>query len=204
VTDASEKEGKGSSRPRMIKRVIDWDKKKDDQGAKEMIADLAIFLSKVRGSAYAYQSKVMTSLANSKLKDSISGNDDDDTGSGYQYEYAHSKPLIEKPKRPANVLRNIAISHSFELYGRDHITYEDLPILVKIVLSSANRERIAVIKTLLLAPKGISGLIPSEFDTTRDIDINHLVGTNYLISKTGISQSQVQRIVTELEILGYP
>ena len=86
-------------------------------------------------------------------------------------------------------------------YGRNYITDEDLPILVKIVLSSANRERISVIKALLLAPKGISGLVPSELDTTRDVDLEHLVNTSYLVSRTGISKSQVHRIVTELEIL---
>lgn len=207
--DTEDLEHEAKSRPRMVKRVIDWNKKQDKQNSKEMIANLAILLSKIRGSAYAYQSKVMIRLAESepgsknKNEDNRDDdNDDSDVGSVYQYEYAHTNPIIEKPKRAATVLRNIAVAHGFELYGRDHITDEDLAILVKIVLSSANRERISVIKALLLAPKGISGLVPAELDTTRDVDIDRLVSTSYLVGKTGISKSQVHRIVTELEILG--
>lgn len=143
----------------------------------------------------------MVSLPESESKDKDYSNDDIGR-SPYQYEYAHTNPIIEKPKRAATVLRNIAIAHGFELHGRDYITGEDLPILAKIVLSSANRERISVVKALLLAPKGISGLIPSQIDTTRDVDVERLISTSYLIAKTGISKSQIHRIVTELEVLG--
>lgn len=199
VTDDEEKDKSQSQQvPRMVKRVIPWNKKRDDQNVKDMIANLALFLAKVRGSALAYQSKVMMSLDDPEAKDKT----DAGSSSGYQYEYAHSKPIIEKPKRASTVLRNIAIAHGFELYGRDYITPEDLPILVKIVLSSANSERINVVKALLRAPDNISGLIQSEVDTTRGVDLKHLVSTSYLVSKTGISKSQVHRIVTELGTLG--
>jgi hypothetical protein len=191
------------SKPLMVKQVIDWDKKQDERSALEMIANLAIFLSKIRGSAYAYQDKVMLHLSESKSKDNNRNDDNDnDSSTAYRYEYAHTKPIIEKPKRPATVLRNIAIAHAFELHGRNHITSEDLLIIVKVVLSSANRERIATIKSLLLAPGDISGLIENQLDTTRQVDMKHLVGTNYLISNTGISKSQLHRIVSELETLG--
>jgi hypothetical protein len=55
---------------------------------------------------------------------------------------------------------------------------------------------------VLLAPDNISGLVKSQLDTTREVDMKHLVGTNYLISNTGISKSQLHRIVSELETLG--
>ena len=123
------------------------------------------------------------------------------TGSGYQYEYSHSEPSDENTERAMKVLRNTAAAHAFEICGRDHITIEDLPILLKIVLSSANKERVSVVKAMLVA-KNVSSIIASELDTTRDVDIIHMVHTGYLVTKTGISKSHLHRILKELSALG--
>ena len=42
----------------------------------------------------------------------------------------------------------------------------------------------------------------TEVDSTRAVNLKHLVSTTYLVSKTGISKSQIHRIVTELNTLG--
>lgn len=181
-------------RPRMPKRVIEWDESKNEPEAMDMTANLALLLGKIRGSTYAYQDKVMTSLNDEEVEGSTGG-------SGYQYEYSHSDSSDENTERAMHVLENTAVAHAFELCGRNYITTEDLPIILKIVLSSANKERIKVIKTMLDA-KNVSSIIANELDTTRDVDIEHLVHTSYLINKTGISKSPLHRILKELSVLG--
>jgi hypothetical protein len=160
----------------------------------DMTANLALLLGKIRGSTYAYQDKVMTSLNDEEVEGSTGG-------SGYQYEYSHSDSSDENTERAMHVLENTAVAHAFELCGRNYITTEDLPIILKIVLSSANKERIKVIKTMLDA-KNVSSIIANELDTTRDVDIEHLVHTSYLINKTGISKSPLHRTLKELSVLG--
>jgi hypothetical protein len=174
--------------------VIEWDSTKDEPEAMDMITNLALLLGKVRGSTYAYQDKVMSSLDDEEVKDSTGG-------SGFQYEYSHSDSSDENPERAMHVLENAAIAHAFEIHGRDYITSEDLPILLKLVLSSANRERIKVIKAMLVA-KDVSNIIENELATSRKVDIKYLVHTGYLIAHTGISKSPLHRILKELSVLG--
>lgn len=167
----------------MIKRVIEWDKQKDDPETIRIIAKLAMFLARVRGNVYAYQARVMTNLDDSEIGGGTGG------GSGYEYEYVHNKPIIERPGRAATVLYNIARAHAFEVHGRDYITEEDLPIIIKIVLSAANRDRIAVVK-LLLNARSTDGVLYNELDTT------------YLVSATRSAKSSVHRTMKELNTLG--
>jgi hypothetical protein len=47
---------------KVINMAIKWNKKDDELGAIEIIAELALLLAKVRGDAYAFQSKVMAKL----------------------------------------------------------------------------------------------------------------------------------------------
>ena len=184
-----------TKKPRMIKRVIEWDKEKDESEAKNTIANLALLLGKIRGSTYAYQDKVMVSLDDDEVEGSTNSG-----GSGYQYQYSHSESSDENTERAMNILRNTAVAHAFEICGRNYITSEDLPILLKIVLSSANKERVSVVKAMLKA-KNVSSIIAKELDTTRDVDISHMVHTGYLVAKTGISKSHLHRILKELSAL---
>ena len=214
--DEKEEEGQEQGPPKIIHRVIDWDKQSDDKDAIRMIAKLALLLARIRGNVVSYQTKVMTHLKESG-DDNGKGNDskpdsnskvaDDDNDveesitSSYQYEYGHGKPIIERPERPAKVLYNLARAHAYELCGRTHIT-QDLPVIIKIVLSAANRNRIAVIKALLNAKKDLSGLSYAELNTTRQVDMNHIITELQLVHQTQISRSSIQRTIVELTPLG--
>jgi hypothetical protein len=58
-----------TSKYTVINRVIRWDKEKDDSYTIEKIAELALFLAKLRGNAYTYQTKLISLLANDQNKD---------------------------------------------------------------------------------------------------------------------------------------
>jgi hypothetical protein len=176
-------EGSNQASHPMAKRVIEWNKEKDDPETIRTIAKLAIFLARVRGNVYAYQARVMTNLNDSETGESTDG------GSRSEYEYVYNKPIIERPGRATTVLYNIARAHAFELHGRTNITEEDLPVIIKIVLSAANRDRIAVVK-LLLNARSTDGVLYKELDTT------------YLVTTTKSSKSSVQRTMKELNTLG--
>jgi hypothetical protein len=57
--------------------------------------------------------------------------------------------IIENPSRANIVLYNIARAHAFEIHGRNYITIEDIPIVIKIALSTANRTRVSILKLML-------------------------------------------------------
>ena len=71
------------------------------------------------------------------------------TSSNVSYEYSFEQPIIENPSRANRVLYNIAKSHAFELCGRNYITLEDIPIVIKITLSTANRNRVSVLRLMI-------------------------------------------------------
>jgi hypothetical protein len=155
--------------------VITWDKQGDDMGAIKMIVKLAPLLAKIRGNVVSYQTKVMTYLKGSDKDEGSNNSNNIVDNAGFLYEYGHSKPIIERPERATKILYNLARAHAFEVCGRHYITKEDLPMIIKIVLSAANRDRIAVIKSLLHANKDLSGLVYAELNTTRDVDMKHVV-----------------------------
>jgi hypothetical protein len=108
---------------------IQWDNEKDDQYAKRIIARLALLLSKLRGMVPTW-----------------------DTSHSQGLEYAYATAIIEDPQRAATQLRNLARGHSLS-QGRTWITIEDLPLLIKVVLSTANIDRTNIFR-LLIAHKG--------------------------------------------------
>ena len=65
---------------------------------------------------------------------------------GSDYGYAVSQP--EDPRRAITVLLNLARGHAL-LTGRNYITLEDVPIVAKTVLSTAQTERVSVFYLLL-------------------------------------------------------
>lgn len=160
---------------KVVNRAIKWNKKEDDRNAIEIIADLALLLAKVRGDAYAYQSKVMTRLH--------------DKQSGYEYEYGHSEPIEEEASRANQILYNVARAHAFELDGRDYIIEDDLIIPIKMALSAASRNRVSIIRAIFRA-KDTSGVPYKALDT------------NYLATATGLTRLPVQRTIEELNALG--
>jgi hypothetical protein len=103
---------------------------------------------------------------------------------GSDYGYAVSQP--EERLRAARALRNISRAHAL-LTGRNHITKEDIPIAVKMALSTAQIERVSMFD-LLISNNGIlttqhiqdflnmSG--PTARRTMREFEVIGLVNRN--------------------------
>src|SRR5206468_4188884 len=56
-------------------------------------------------------------------------------------EYSHSTTNIEEPQRAITQLRNLARGHALS-QGRTYITIQDLPLVIKVVLSTASLDRV--------------------------------------------------------------
>lgn len=96
-------------------------------------------------------------------------------------DYGFSKPNIENPSRAITNLRNLARGHALSK-GRLSITFDDIPLVIRTVLSTAPIERVMVFD-LLLNKKG--KLTTTEIET-------HL----------NVSGPTASRTMTELKILG--
>lgn len=66
--------------------------------------------------------------------------------------YGYSTPRIEEPDRAMTQLLNLAKGHAIS-QGRNYLTTEDIPILIKVALSTASLERVLIFD-LLLAYRG--------------------------------------------------
>src|SRR5919202_43133 len=102
-----------------------WDSYKDDPKAKMCIAELAVLLSHLRCDVQTW----------------TEGSD-----------IGYSPSLPEHPQRAAEILFNLAKGHAL-LYGRNYVTMEDIAIVIKTVLSTAQIDRVKLF-SLLLANKG--------------------------------------------------
>lgn len=173
------RDGEQDEKTRRKRRMVEWNKEKDDTDAIKQISKIALFLSVIRGNVYAYQTKV------AKLSD----DDDTTTESISAHEYGYNQPIIENASRANAVLYNVARAHAFEVHGRNHVTREDIPIIVKIALSTANRDRISVVN-LLLTTKDIGGKPERKLHTS------------FLIQTLHLSKSSTHRTMKELEVLG--
>lgn len=170
--------------------VIQWDKANDDPEAIKTISRVAIFLSRIRGNTYAYETRSAAKLDNeldnnggrSSFTDAVS------------YEYSYEQPIIENPSRANIVLYNIARAHAFEIHGRNFVTTEDLPTIIKIALSTANRTRVSIIKLLLTAMR--------RADNGGNYEHKTQFFTRDLIKALNISKSTARRAMKELEVLG--
>lgn len=114
-------------RPDQHEGKIIWDKSNDDKKTINKIIDLAMLLSKLRGTIptwYTHQS--------------------DSGGTNYHYE----TPIIENPSRASNALYNLARGHAV-LLGRNYITDEDLKVVIPVALSSASKDRVGLFRRLL-------------------------------------------------------
>jgi DUF917 family protein len=113
-----------------------WDGSKDELDAMQYIVNLAILLGRLRREGSAY------------ISDRISSSDDaEDEG------YLYFTGDMEDVQRTATVLKNLARGHAL-LTGRNYITIEDIPKVVKTVLSTSRVERVkAFIALLDLGPR---------------------------------------------------
>jgi hypothetical protein len=137
---------------------IVWDSDKDDIKAIRQIARLSLLIAHLRGVVDTWETQ------------GTQGSD-----------YAYAPPIIEEPDRAATQLYNLARGHAL-IEGRNYLTMADIPLLVKVVLSTAPIGR-ATVFDLLLQKQG--KLLSSDIRT----------GLQF-------SRPTVLRAMTELMVLG--
>jgi hypothetical protein len=96
-----------------------------DEGVLLRIIRLAILLRHLRGKVPVWETR-------------------DSQGSDYAYTF----PSLEDPNRAITQLRNLARGHALS-QGRNNITMQDIPLLIKVVLSTASKERVILFDHLL-------------------------------------------------------
>lgn len=106
-------------------KKIEWNFQKYEEKALLYIIKLARLLARLRGVVPTWETK-------------------DTQGSDYGY----ALPIIEEPDRAMIQLKNLARGHALTL-GRNYITLEDIPIVIRTVLSTASRERVILFDKLL-------------------------------------------------------
>lgn len=136
---------------------MEWDDTLNEPNAIKYIARLAELIGPLRGVAEVQ-----------------------DTEDTYGSSYGYSNTIIEEPWRANQQLYNLAKGHAM-IYGRNFVTMTDVPLLIKVVLSTAPIARVAVFE-LLLAHGG----------TLRTADIENALG---------ISPHTVRKTMTEFELL---
>jgi hypothetical protein len=105
-------------------RVI-WDTSSDEEEALRITIRLARLLSRFRGVIPTWETK-------------------DTQGSDYAYTFA----TIEEPDRAITQLKNLARGHALSR-GCLHISMDDIPLVVSVVLSTASRERVMIFNHIL-------------------------------------------------------
>lgn len=108
---------------------IQWDNDKEEKYARRIIARIGLLLSHLRGVVPTWETHGSQGL-----------------------EYAYATARIEDPQRAVTQLRNLARGHALS-QGRTWITIEDLPLPIKVVLSTASIDRTNIFR-LLIAHKG--------------------------------------------------
>lgn len=138
---------------------VAWNtKEKDDENALKCIIRLAQLLSHLRGVVPTWETR------------NTQGSD-----------YSYAVPIIEEPTRAMTQLQNLARGHALS-QGRNYITIKDIPLIIKVVLSTASRERVILFDQLLK-------------------EENALVDSGNLKESLKISKPTALRTMTELSAL---
>ena len=112
-----------------LQKVI-WDNGKNEELPKRYIIKLGILLSHLRG--------VVTTWG--------------DTTDSQGLDYAYALAIVEDPSRAMTQLMNLARGHALS-QGRNYITMQDIPLIIKVVFSTASKERVRIFE-LLIEHKG--------------------------------------------------
>jgi predicted transcriptional regulator len=109
--------------------------------------------------------------------------DKDDDAEEREPQYSYFTGEMEDVQRASDVLRNLARGHAL-ITGRNYITMEDIPIIVKTVLSTARVERVKSFIVLL--------------DSSED----GWISRKNLAEQLHVSRSTAYRFMTELKAIG--
>ena len=137
-----------------------WNSMRDDPVAKEYIAELAMLLQHLRCIVTTWDRK----------------------SENYESDYDYVVSMPEDPDRAAVALFNLAKGHAL-LTGRNYITMEDIPIVVKTVLSTAKIDRVGLL--YLLMERG-----------------NTWLSTDDIMDSLGMARSTALRTMKEFEAIG--
>jgi DNA-binding transcriptional ArsR family regulator len=96
-------------------------------------------------------------------------------------DYAYAMPIIEEPDRAMQQLVNLARGHAL-LTGRNYVKKEDLPMIIRVVLSTAPIERVTIFDVLLAH--------------------NGCLTVNQITESLNVSEPTARRTMTELKALG--
>jgi hypothetical protein len=128
---------------------VEWNEEIEEEQAASIghIAQLANLLAPLRGTVYVSESrysnrKNYSNAPNQQQPQQIEGQD-----------YDTDFPTIEDPSRAVILLRNIAIGHAVS-QGRNRINLEDIPIVIKVALSTAPVRRVKVLDLLIKSGNG--------------------------------------------------
>ena len=108
---------------------ISWDNDKNDKETNQIVLRLGKLLAHLRAVVTTWETEDTQGL-----------------------DYAYRLAIREDPTRAMVQLRNLARGHALS-QGRNYLTLEDMPILIKVVLSTASLERVRVFE-LLMAYRG--------------------------------------------------
>jgi len=103
---------------------IQWDNSKDDKKTSQIIVRLGKLLATLRALVTTRET-------------------DDTQGLNYDYGFANR----EDPQRAMTQLRNLARGHALS-QGRDYLTLQDMPLIIKVVFSTASIERVRIFELL--------------------------------------------------------
>jgi hypothetical protein len=119
VHDDTDGETQNNKASRLLK--MKWAEDKDEPQVRKCISELSVLLSFLRCDVQTW------------------------TGGS---DIGYSPSLPEDPGRAGEILFNLAKGHAL-LYGRNFITMEDIPVVVKTVLSTAQIDRVKILSLLL-------------------------------------------------------
>ena len=140
---------------------IKWDSSKDDPEARKHLTKLAKLLGKLRCHVEIWSQK--------------------QPGEHEYSDYGYAIPNPEDPTRAATSLYNLTRGCALKL-GRNYVTIGDVQLAIKVALSTASQERVAVLD-LLVAKKGI-------------------VTVSTIASVLSMSKSTALKTMTELAAVG--
>jgi hypothetical protein len=138
---------------------IDWNSEKDDKQTSIIILKLSKLLAYLRAVVNTWDTE-------------------DSQGLDYDYGFA----IKEDPSRAMTQLRNLARGHALS-QGRNWITIEDMPILIKTVFSTASLERVRIFELLL--------------------EFRGKLTTSQIVESLRISNKTAKRTMAEFKAIGF-
>ena len=167
---------------------IRWNEENEEgqDEAIECMAQLAKLLAPLRGVVYVSPSKSFTRKLNNDQGGSSSSNVEQQQKQQIPLQqdgqdYDTDIPTIEDPSRAVVILRNLAIGHAVS-QGRDSLTLKDVPIVIKVGLSTAQVRRVRILDQLLKSENGV-------------------LTTSQICNQLGISQPAVTKTMREFDAL---